>query len=61
VNRVHVWSDIPNDSSGSTSGDANEHAEEQGDIVINVNSIAELLALFIHTEVLALFVLGQTN
>jgi Domain of unknown function (DUF4347) len=46
VNRVHVWSDIPNDSSGSTSGDANEHAEEQGDIVINVNSIVELLALF---------------
>jgi Domain of unknown function (DUF4347) len=46
VNTVHIWSDIPNDWHASSSWDANTHSYEHGDIAINVNSIAELLALF---------------
>lgn len=47
MNRAHIWSDVPGDFfSGSSSSDAEEHAEEQGGMARNVNSIDELLALF---------------
>lgn len=46
MNRVHIWSDIPKDWRSSSGTDANEHAAENGDMVINVNSLDELLALF---------------
>lgn len=46
MNKVHIWSDKPNDWRLPTSWHANDHAEEKGGIVINVNSIAELQALF---------------
>jgi hypothetical protein len=47
MNRVHIWSDVPGDwMHGSSSGDANEHAEEDGGWVFNVRSIAELKDLF---------------
>lgn len=47
MNRVHIWSDVPGDwLRGSSSWDAEEHAEEDGGMTKNVNSIDELLALF---------------
>lgn len=46
MNRAHIWSDVPDDWRASSSGDANEHADEEGGIVRNVNTISELLKLF---------------
>src|SRR5688572_4379725 len=46
MDSVHIWSDVPGKWSASSSWDAEEHAEEEGGLARNVNSIDELLDLF---------------